>query len=218
MEEIWKPIKDYEKYYEVSNLGRIKRLPRIQIYPDGHTQLLKEKILKGSTTTWGYLQVSLTKDGKRIKKHIHTLVAEAFIPNPNNLSEVNHKDYNKENNYVDNLEWCTHNANMQDMFEHYNIKIHYKKYCIDCNKELYSDKCTRCIKCSNIINNKNKAKVKNRPDRETLKQLIRNNSMLMIGRMFGVSDNAIRKWCMKYNLPYKSTVIKCYSDIEWALL
>lgn len=102
VEEIWVDIKGYEGLYQVSNLGRVKSLERIDSL--GHKR--KEKIFKPQKNK-GYLRVSLWKDGKGKKYSIHRLVAIAFIPNPDNLPEVNHKDENKFNNNVDNLEWCT---------------------------------------------------------------------------------------------------------------
>lgn len=94
--ETWKDIKDYEGLYQISNLGRVKSL-----------HFNKELLLKLRLTGRGYYQIDLQKD-KNIKHAlVHRLVAEAFIPNPDNLSCVNHKDENKLNNCVDNLEWCT---------------------------------------------------------------------------------------------------------------
>lgn len=101
MEEIWKDIKGYENLYQVSNLGRVRSLWF------GKIRLLKECV-NGN----GYNHVILTKDGKSKVCLIHRLVAFAFIPNHNNLKEVNHKDEDKSNNCVDNLEWCTHLYNM----------------------------------------------------------------------------------------------------------
>ena len=101
MVEIWKDIKDYEGLYQVSNLGRVKSL-----------HFNKELLLKLRLTGRGYYQIDLQKD-KNIKRAlVHRLVAEAFIPNPDNLSCVNHKDENKLNNCVDNLEWCTQMYNI----------------------------------------------------------------------------------------------------------
>ena len=94
-DEVWCPIKGFEGLYEVSDQGRVRSL-----------KFGKERILKPVRTPKGYLQVSLYKNGKMKPIRIHRLVAQTFIPNPDNLPEVNHKDENKENNSVHNLEWC----------------------------------------------------------------------------------------------------------------
>lgn len=107
MIEEWKPIVGYEGLYEVSNLGRVKSLERI-IDAKHH---VKKRILKQGVQRGGYLHVGLCKNNKVKIKKIHRLVAEAFIPNPYNLPQVNHKDENIKNNCVDNLEWCTGNYN-----------------------------------------------------------------------------------------------------------
>lgn len=99
MAEVWKDIKGYEALYQVSNLGRVKSL--------NYHRTGKERILKPGTQTKGYLKVPLYKYGKIEEFRVHRLVAEAFIPNPNKYPCVNHKDENKQNNSVDNLEWCT---------------------------------------------------------------------------------------------------------------
>ena len=96
--EIWKDVVYFEGLYQVSNLGRVKSL--------NYSRTGREKVLKPSKTN-GYLQVYLYKEGKSKRFSIHRLVAFAFIPNPNNLPIVNHKDEDKSNNCVDNLEWCT---------------------------------------------------------------------------------------------------------------
>lgn len=98
--ETWKPIEGYEGLYEVSDQGRVKRL-----------WYGKEKILKPQKNTCGYLHVGLHKDGHGKTVLIHRLVAEAFIPNPNNLETINHKDEVKTNNTVDNLEWMSKRDN-----------------------------------------------------------------------------------------------------------
>ena len=98
--EHWKEIAGYEGLYEVSDLGRVKSL-----------KYGKEKILKPLKHTCGYLQVNLFKDGHGKAIYVHRIVAEAFIQNPNNLETVNHKDEDKTNNAVSNLEWMSKRDN-----------------------------------------------------------------------------------------------------------
>ena len=98
MEEIWKDIEGYEGLYQVSNLGRVKSLRR-------------NIILRQGITRNGYEIVNLYKNKSKYFL-IHRLVANVFIPNPNNYPIVNHKDENKLNNCVDNLEWCTQKYNI----------------------------------------------------------------------------------------------------------
>ena len=102
--EIWKDIKGYEGLYQVSNMGRIKSL--------GNNKTRKEKILSLKPSNNGYIKVYLCKNGKQKPFSVHRLVAQAFLPNPDNLPEVNHIDENKENNHVKNLEWCDRKYNM----------------------------------------------------------------------------------------------------------
>ena len=101
-QEEWKPIPGYEGLYDISNYGRVKSY---QLDSNG-------KILSPGKDGSGYLFVILCKDGKTKLRRMHRLVAEAFIPNPNNFPQVNHMDECKENNYFGNLEWCTHKYNL----------------------------------------------------------------------------------------------------------
>ena len=107
MKEIWKDIEGYEGIYQVSNKGRVKSLKRkICSNSNNHKyNTLSEKLLKLSGGG-KYIQVILCKDGKTSAKLVHRLVAQAFIPNPENFSEVNHIDEDKTNNCIENLEWC----------------------------------------------------------------------------------------------------------------
>ena len=98
MEEIWKEVPGYEGYYWVSNFGNVKSVPR---------QGSRGGIMAGRIDKKGYKDFTFRKDGEQTTMKCHRLVAMAFLPNPNNLPEVNHKDENKLNNRVDNLEWCT---------------------------------------------------------------------------------------------------------------
>ena len=103
MTEIWKDIEGYNGKYQVSNLGRVKSFAQDR---------LNGKIKTGSFTHKGYLTFALyDNDGNKKFHPIHRLVAEAFIPNPDNLLQVNHKDEDKTNNRVYNLEWCTNEYN-----------------------------------------------------------------------------------------------------------
>ena len=106
MEEIWKNIQGFEGLYQVSNLGRVKSFRRSTKFgaPD-------ELILHPSIISSGYAVVTLYSEKGRAKRQVHRLVASAFIPNPNNFPCVNHKDENKLNNFVENLEWCTYQYN-----------------------------------------------------------------------------------------------------------
>jgi hypothetical protein len=114
MEEIWKDIEGYEGIYQVSNLGRARSLDRTIISGAYNSPMFKKgTILKPQPKGYiGYVGLSLSKDGKRENVYIHRLVAKAFIPNPDNLPEVNHKDENKKNNRADNLEWVTTQENI----------------------------------------------------------------------------------------------------------
>jgi hypothetical protein len=110
MEE-WRDIAWYEGLYQVSNLGRVKSLPREVECKPGHTKRLKGKILSQGTNTSGYRYLLLSLFGHRSPFMVHRLVAIAFLQNPDNKPEVNHKDLDKTNNKVSNLEWSTRKEN-----------------------------------------------------------------------------------------------------------
>ena len=104
-DEIWKPVVGFEDRYHVSNYGRTKS------FCNGEVKIKKPSLCNG------YLRVVLFKDGKRNGIHVHRLVAEAFIPNPEGKPQVNHIDGHKLNNFVDNLEWATARENIQHSFD-----------------------------------------------------------------------------------------------------
>lgn len=111
MEEIWKDIEGYEGYYQVSNLARVKSLSRIINTKNGKIFHVKEMIIKPILQCTGYYSFNLCKSKKRETCNLHRLVAIAFIPNPLNLSQVNHRDEIKTNNSIENLEWCDRSYN-----------------------------------------------------------------------------------------------------------
>lgn len=114
-EEIWKDIEGYEGKYQISNLGNVKSLSR-KITTHGKSyRILPERIISPKKVN-SYLSVILYDSLSCKSFKIHRLVAQAFIHNPNNYPQVNHIDGNKENNCVDNLEWCTQSYNMKEAY------------------------------------------------------------------------------------------------------
>ena len=111
--EIWKDIKGYEGKYQVSSLGRIKSLYRW----NGKAFYSREHIIKSYINKNGYVYIALMKNNKNKNCRLHRLVAEAFLDNPNNYNDINHKDGNKENNNINNLEYCTKSYNMKHAFK-----------------------------------------------------------------------------------------------------
>lgn len=99
---IWKPITDFEDLYEISSNGEVRSI---------HPRFKNKSVLKQGTHFKGYKQVTLCKKGVQKTFSVHRLVASAFIPNPDNLPCINHKDEDKTNNNVENLEWCSYYYN-----------------------------------------------------------------------------------------------------------
>ena len=102
--EIWRPVVEFPNRYEVSNLGRVRSINKKFFHKIKPQQ---------PTTTSNYLYVALSVNNKTVSRSVHRMVAKAFIPNPLNKEQVNHKDSNRHNNCVDNLEWVTRSENIQ---------------------------------------------------------------------------------------------------------
>ena len=129
MHETWKDIVGYERLYQISSSGKVKSFPRYG------TKTKDERILNQYKNRYGYMYVVLYKDGKRKIKTTHQLVAQAFIPNPENKPQANHINGDKTNNRVENLEWVTASENKLHSYkvlkaDHYKRKV----ICIETGK------------------------------------------------------------------------------------
>lgn len=111
--EEWRDIQGYEGLYQVSNLGNVKKLnfTYIDTWGTGRKRTILEHFVKANIGKMGYYMIDLRFKNNRKRCYVHRLVAQAFIPNPNNYPCVNHKDENPLNNNVNNLEWCTYAYN-----------------------------------------------------------------------------------------------------------
>ena len=132
--EIWKYVKGFEGLYEVSNFGRVRRIAGETIYKDGRVAHFRQTILKPSIFKKGYLMVYLSKNSIKKTKQVHRIVADAFIPNPENKETVNHKDCNKLNNEVLNLEWLTNVENIKHSVENGRYKYREQKRILEGRK------------------------------------------------------------------------------------
>lgn len=158
--ETWKDIKDYKGLYQISNLGKIKKLEKrlISYYKDGriYKGYKKEKILKNRLYNNGYYGVVLSKNNKQKNIFIHRILAIYFIPNPENKLEVNHKDGNKQNNDINNLEWVTKSENQKHAFKIGLKKVSIKNNYMLAQKPVYCKELNKTFKsiseASRILN------------------------------------------------------------------
>lgn len=132
MNEIWKEIEGYEGLYEVSNQGRVRSLDRwAKNSASGSVRLSKGRVLKSHTISNGYHHVILYKEGEKKDKMIHRLVAEAFIPNPDNKPKIDHINTDKTDNRVENLRWCTQKENCNNPISLEKISQPVAQYTLD---------------------------------------------------------------------------------------
>lgn len=196
MEETWKHIAGADRFYEISNRGRA----RIATHANNDGSITSEHLIPPVNNGFGYIQYAIKYGGKKKKRYAHRLVAEAFIPNQQMLSDVDHIDENKSNSVVENLQWLSHRDNMRKMFASKNItkQVYYCK----CGNKKSEKKAVMCFSC------RQKAKRINIPTRdELIGILIRlNGNLSATGRHYNVSSSSIKKWCVGYQIDFHKLV------------
>ncbi len=172
--EIWKPIPSYEGLYEASNLGRIRSVPHIVKHPrNGEMEYqMNGKIRKPRYDKNGYAIINLAKDGKIKTRKVHRLVAQTFIPNPNNYDQIDHINCKVYDNRVENLRWCTTQMNSQYREEHYEVgdRAKHKVICKETGEKFKSSYCAALWVVQNGYSKKS-------TNYETIAQSIRRSCM-----------------------------------------
>ena len=149
-------IKGFEGLYAINKEGYIKSLDRIVECKNGVLKPVSSKFISPADNGTGYLFVYLWKNNKSYRKYVHRLVAETFIPNPENLPEVNHKDNNKRNNSVGNLEWCSRITNEQYKEKHIAgyLPRKIKQITVKTGELIFHNSISDCCKFNNISSSK----------------------------------------------------------------
>lgn len=197
MEEKWKDIEGYEGLYQVSNLGRVKRI----LFVNNIITKPTNKILScNKIDNLGYPQVALCKNGHRKYLRIHRIVAKSFIPNPNNYPCVNHIDGNKRNNCISNLEWCNHSYNTIHALNTGLINAEKRNKASKENIKK-AQKSSPCLKGG-----------ENSPS-----SVLRENDVIEIRRLYKNKEMSTRQLAEKYNV-HISTIQRVLSRKTWTHL
>ncbi len=212
MNEIWKDIKGYESVYQVNNYGQVRSLDRY----DSLGRFKPGVILSESDNGNGYKKVQLYKNGSHKIFYIHRLVAEAFIANPDNLPQVNHKDEDKSNNCVDNLEWCTneynsnygnHNLKLSEAHKNKVLSEEHKQNIGKATKERWQDEEYRKKVIANRIGSKHSEETKNKMSEKAKKNKVRCietgevfDSMKAAGERYNKSSSNLSKAIKKNSI------------------
>ena len=204
MSEIWKSVIGYEDSYEVSSYGNVRSLDRYIEKRDGTRQFYKGKLLTPQKVGVGYYQIKLGNHSR----YMQQLVAESFLDfRADSGMEVHHIDYDKSNNAVDNLQIVSRADNVNDAFKHYG-KQYEPRLCVVCGVELSSS-----AKGNYCVHHREYEHKKSLPDiQEVVLKLRSGSSFLSLGKEYGVSDNAVRKWLKAEGLPYKASDYKREED------
>ena len=152
----WVKIKGYEEFYEISSSGEIRSKDRTVTDKIGRTRSWKGKVLNPDIAPNGYYRVSFSINRKRKQFYVHRLIAEYFIPNPNNLPQVNHIDGNKLNNSLDNLEWVTVQENVIHAYKNGLINFRYGENHPNYGKFGSESKKAKPVTAINVITNEKK--------------------------------------------------------------
>ncbi|MCC4427877.1 NUMOD4 motif-containing HNH endonuclease [Limosilactobacillus reuteri] len=208
--EKWKPIAGYESSYEISNLGRVRSKDRKVSFKRSQREV-KGCVKSLSKDRGGYLYVDLYKNGIVSRQLVHRLVAEAFISQKPNHNVVHHKDHDRSNNTVENLEWVTNDYNLVEAAIHNSKEHTYKdshnKFkthkCLDCGHPIqYKSKWCRSCAVKHTTHHYKRTKLSKTEVKDSLMKF--NGNFTQAAKRFDMTDNSLRKWCKKYDLPTHS--------------